>query len=508
MVSGIAPRLARNSFYHAVKSVVSLLLLLVVMPYAVGVLGKELYGIWALAAVVTSYAQLGDLGIAESVVKYAAEYHARQDGNAINRLANTVIVAYVCLASLVGGVLWLALPVIARDVLLIPAELLTEAVTVFRLSLGIFFVNLVAGVFASLILATQQMGYATAINIVSACLGAVGAVTFLWQGFGLRGLLLTNALVALVATVLNVWVARRLFPCLDLRPLRWANVTTLREIMGYSWKTQTSNLAQLLIFQLDRILLSRYLGLEAVTFYEVGSNAALYVRTFVVALFAPMLPAASALQVSQERPLLVGLYRRAFKFMALAAVVLCLLAAGLAAPFMVLWMGKGFELSAVTLQLLMPVYLLNVLTAPGVFLLNGMGRPGIAMRAAVLAAIANLVLCLPLVKFAGYYGLIAGIAVALTVSALYFWVELHRALPEILWNSYPQALLKPLVICMPLAMLLHIYGQVLSPMGFAVFMAGALGYLGLSGFLLLKVNYLDEFERKLLFNVFRHQGEP
>ena len=502
MIPGVAPRLARNSLYAAVKSALSLLLLLLVMPYAVGVLGKELYGIWALAAVVTAYAQLGDFGIAESVVKYAAEYRARRDGVALNRLVNTAIVSYLALAAAIGGALWAGLPLIARDLLLIPEPLLGEAVLIFRLAVGIFFVNMVMGVFASLILATQQMGYTAVVNVVSALLGALGTVVLLWQGFGLRGLLLTHGLVALVAGVMNLWFARRLFPELSLRPWRWGRVDTFREIVGYSWKAQTSNLAQQLIFQVDRILLSRYLGLEAVTYYEIGSTAALYARTFVVSLFSPMMPAASDLHARGERQLLPGLYRRAFKFAVLVAVPCFLLGAGLAYPFVSCWMGAGFELSALTLQLLLPVYLLNVLTAPGVFLLNGMGRPELAMKAAVLAGLANLALCLILVKVFGYYGLIAGITLALTISTLYFGVVLHRALPELSPAIYPATLFKPLFFCVPLAVILHFQQALPGTMGLPGLLLLALSAFAIVAVLLFKSNYLDEYERMVLTDAF------
>lgn len=498
MPSEIAPRLARNSLYFAIKSAIALALMLLVMPYAIRVLGKEVYGIWALAGVVTSYAQLSDFGIAESVIKYAAEYRARRDGAAINRLINTVIVTHLLLALVVGWLLWLLLPFVASNILRIPLSLQEEAVLIFRLSVVVFFVNMVTGVFASLIIATQQMGYVTTVNIISACMGALGAIVFLSQGFGLRGLIMTNAGVALIAAILNVWFAYRLTPGLRINPVRWADKGMFKHILGYSWKTQTSNLAQLLIFQFDRILLSRYLGLEAVTYYEVGSNAAMYVRTFVMALFSPILPAASELQANEERQLLVGLYQRAFKFAVLIAVPLLFLVAGLAYPFVSLWMGAGFELSALTLQLLMPIYLVNILTGPGMFLLNGIGSPEVAMRAAVIAGITNLFFCLTLIKTVGYFGLIAGIGISLLIAAFYFFTSLHRSLPELGRGMYWVALLKPLLYCTPVALGLHSLAPTLIRGGFPAFIAVGLACLGGVGYLLLKGNYLDNFEREVL----------
>lgn len=498
MTTAIAPRLARNSLYYALKSVVALGSLLLVTPYIIGVVGTELFGVWALAAVVTSYAQLSDFGIGESVVRNAADYYARRDGEALNRLVGTVLIAYLALAVLIGGLLYLALPVLARDLLRIPATYLDEAVLIFRLSVAVFFFNLVMGVFAALVVATQQMGYATSVNIASTCLGAAGTFFFLWQGLGLRGLVLTNAIVAVFVACLNLLLAKRLFPALCIRPWRWADREMLRHVWGYSWKVQTSNLAQLLVFQLDRILLSRYLGLEAVALYEIGSNIALYARTFITALFSPMLPAAAVLHAGNERELLAGLYRRACKFLFLIAVPFCLLLVGLAQPFIRLWMGPGFELAALTLQLLMPVYLVNVLTVPGVFILNGINRPEVAMRAAVCAGLVNIVACLVLVKAIGYFGLIAGVAISLILAAGYFIGMLHRTLPELDRRMYGDLLFKPLVLSLPMAGVLCWF-DVRFPID-GVVMLGAAGgvYVLVVGGLLLVGGYLDEFEKQQL----------
>lgn len=501
MNADIAPRLARNSLYYGIKSVVALASMLLVTPYMLRVVGTELFGVWALAAVVITYAQLSDFGIGESVIKYAADYHARRDTVALNRLVNTVIVAYLVLALFIGGLLLVFLPFVARSILLIPAPLLDEAVLVFRLSVGIFFVNMVMGIFASLVIATQQIGYTTSVNIASTCLGAAGTFYFLGQGFGLLGLVATNAMVALFVAILNVHLTFRLVPGLHLSLWRWADRSTLRLVFGYSWKVQASNLAQLLVFQVDRIILSRYLGLEAVAIYEIGSSVASYARTFITALFSPMLPAVSALNHHSDPTLLTGLYRRACKFIVLISIPFGLLVIALAPPFIALWMGPGFELAALTLQLLLPAYLLNVLTVPGVFLLNGIGRPQIAMRAALCAGLVNVSLCLLLVKFAGYFGLIAGVISSLTLAALYFVVMLHREVPEIDRKIYRRLFWKPILFALPAAWGLH-YVIGLRPVESAVALLSlAGGYVLTVGILLMRSGYLDAFERATLLGL-------
>ncbi len=497
MSSDIAPRLARNSALYAIKSLVALAAMLLVTPIIIKSVGRDQYGIWALAGVLTSYAQLSDFGITESLVKYAAEYHAQRDGDQINRLVNTALVFLLGLAIVIGGLLLLLLPVVTDQLLRIPPHFHDEALLVFRLSVVIFLINLVMGVFNSLVISTQQIGYTSLINITSTVIGVAGTLWFLHQGWGLRGLVATNTIVAAVTGGLNMIVARHLFPGLRINFRRWTDRPMMGRIFAFSWKIQASNVSQLMIFQIDRILLSRYLGLEAVALYEIGSNAAYYAKSFLSVIFAPMVPAASALQATDEKSLISGLYNRSFKFMVLLAVPFSFLVMALADPFIRIWMGSGFALSAITLQLLMPAYLVNILCGPGTFILNGINRPDVAMRSAFLAGAANLLLCYILVKTFGYFGLIAGISISLTCSAIYFFFMLHRVLPEVGRGRYWNVFLRPIVISVPAAALLYYLDRFMSLASIPALLAAALVYVSIVFLLLIKSSYLDDFERKI-----------
>lgn len=502
MASDIAPKLAKNSVFYAIKSFVALAAMLLVTPYILKTIGTAHYGVWALAGVMTSYAQLSDFGITESLVKYAAEYHANDDDSSLNRLVNTAFVFLLVLAVVIGSIIILILPFIADYVLHIPPPLQAEALIIFRLSVLIFLVNMIMGIFATLIIGSQKIGYTCSINIASSVVGVAGTFFFLHQGWGLRGLVTTNAIVAVFTGILNLYTASRLFPELKFNIRKWVDRKMFNQIFNFSWKVQTSSISQLMIFQIDRILLSRYLGLEAVAFYEVGSTIAFYAKTFLAVLFAPIVPAVSALQAQNERAMIDGLYNRSFKFMAMLSIPFCSLVMALANPFILMWMGAGFGLSAITLQLLMPAYLINILIGPGTFLLNGMNRPDVAMRSALFAGITNVVLCLVLVKTVGYFGLIIGITISLIASAGYFLSMLHHVLPNIEWSMYKKVIFKPLVLSLPVALSLYCLDLYWSLAGFVPLAISSLVYGAVIIMMLLKSSYLDDFERKILGGIF------
>jgi O-antigen/teichoic acid export membrane protein len=501
--SDLAPQLARNASYYAVRGLIAFAVLLALTPFVVRHLGPERYGIWSLAAVVTSYAQLTDLGISESLVKYAAEYRARGDAARLNQLVNTALLAFLGLALVAGGILSAAMPALAAGLLRIPEALQGEATLVFRLAVLAYLVNMVFGVFSTLVLGALRMGFTTAISLGALALTVAGTVLSLRAGWGLRGLALTALVAALATAAANWWVAVRLYPALQLDPRRHGDRAMLRQILSFSWKVQASSVAQLLIFQLDRVLLSRYLGLAAVAYYDVGSAAAAYARGFLVSLLSPVAPAASQLQAARDEAALAGLYRRAFKLAAAVVIPAFLVLAALAGPFVQRWMGGGFEVAALTLQLLVPAYAVNVLTAPGAFVLTGVGRPEVPMRSALVGALLNVALCYGLVRSVGYLGLVAGISAALVLSAGYFLWLVHRSLAGLGTEVYRRVALGPLAWGLVVAGAVWLLGRqvdLASLPALAAVVAASAGALAVA---VWRTGYLDDFERRILAGLVR-----
>ncbi len=498
MPSDLAPQLARGASWVALRGLVAFAALLGLTPFVVGRLGPERYGLWALAAVIAAYAQLSDLGIADGLVKFAAEHREHGDAAGLTALVNTALAAYLGLALLVGGLLGAAMPALAEGLFRVPPPLQAEAVLVFRLAVAAYLVNLVAGVFTALLVGALRLGVASAVGVGAILVNAAGTVHALRSGWGLAGLGATALATALLAGVVSALAARRAYPALRLAPWRLADRATLRRLLGFGWKVQASSVAQLLTFQLDRILLSRFLGLPAVASYDVGSTAASQARGFLAGLLSPLTPAASRLQAAGDQAALAGLYRRAFKLAAAAVLPAFLVLSALAGPLVRLWVGPGFEAASTTLSLLAPAYAVNVLTAPGGLILTGAGRPELPMRTALVGAALNLALCWTLVRWLGYLGLVAGICAALLLSAALFLRLLHRSLGGLGTAVYREVALGPLAWGLGLAGAAWGLQRALDLTSLAALAALVAGCGAALAALLWRTRYLDPFERHVL----------
>jgi O-antigen/teichoic acid export membrane protein len=496
----ISIRIAKNSLYNLIRIVVAIPLTLIITPYIIVHLGKEEFGIWALVGVISSYAQLSDFGVTESLIKFMAEDHAHQDAERLNHLVNTALVVYLLLSLLCIIVALVILPFIVNTILNIPEALQHKAMQVFTVSIMLFCVNMTIGIFGALITGFQRLDLSNMISLFASVISACGVFYFLSKGYGLYGLIYNNIIITIVVATFNIFISRKLFPQLLINPMIYSRMIAVRRIFQFSWKIQVSNISQLMIFQVDRILLSHYVGLAAVSNYEIANRLASQARMLIASLFSPLLPAASALHATDEHDRVLKLYRRSFKYMSTAAIPLSFLIIALAHPFIRTWMGPGYDTSAYTLQLLMIAFAVNLLTGPGGWILNGINKPHIGMRSSLMAGTVNILLCLTLVRYYGYYGVVASISLSLITSALYFTWMLQRNIDGMDWSVYKESLMKPLLFS-GILMLAVLFLDVFTLKGFGILVCIGSLYAVLVAALLRASGYFDEFDRALFAKV-------
>jgi PST family polysaccharide transporter len=261
-----------------------------------------------------------------------------------------------------------------------------------------------------------------------------------------------------------------------------------------------------MIFQIDRVLLSHYVGLVAVSHYEIANRVASQVRGFVTSIFTPMIPAASTLHAVSDGDRVTGLYRRSFKYMAIAAIPFSILVIVLAHPFIRTWLGPGYEVSAFTLQLLTFSYMLNLLTGPGGYILSGINKPEIGMRSSIMAGVTNVVLSLILVTTIGYYGVIIGIATSIATSGMYFIWLVHRNIDGLDWRLYRQTLFRPFLLSFVLAAVLFLVDSIVSLSGYPALCIVSAVYMILVVSGLFKGDYLDAFDRSMFAKLMPLKG--
>jgi O-antigen/teichoic acid export membrane protein len=493
----VSQKIIRNTLFNVLGRFWSFALFFILTPYIIHHIGVERFGIWTIVSVLTGYLGLFDLGISTAFVKYIAEYDARREYEKINHVVNTGFLFYLIFSFVVIALTTTFIePVLAW--FNIPPSLYPEALFVACLGLVLFGVSNSFNVFGAIQNGLQRMDISNKLAMILSIPGVAGTVIALEGGYGLPGLMVNSALIVLVTSVINVFVAYRIFPGFQFSPLSMSNKETFRLLFTFGYRVQVAAIAGAIHFQMDKFLLAFFLNVSRVTYYTVASQTASSVREIPLLLLRAILPAASEIDAGKNREALNILYFRSMKYIILIGVCLLTGTFLLADPFLALWLGTGYETSAITLKILMAGYFFNILTGPGFFILNGIGKPQYGMRSSILAAVMNLSLGIVLVLGIGYYGVVIGTTLSMITAAIYFIVMYHRVMDVPLWDMGNKLFLKPLVSG-GLVLLVMVYPiQQVHSFSWLIFTGFLILIMTLFGALILLSRYLDSFDRSML----------
>ena len=150
---------------------------------------------------------------------------------------------------------------------------------------------------------------------------------------------------------------------------------------------QVSSLGSLICFQVPKLIVSRFLGIAAVSFYEVSSRLTLFMRAAPLVMISAIIPATSELGARNDRAKILRTYLLASKYVAMVTVAMAAFLVVEARSVITLWLGNGFESAVILVQILAIGYGVNVLGGAASQTGAGVGRPEFDMRSTVLLAI-------------------------------------------------------------------------------------------------------------------------
>ena len=431
-------KLVTNTFFNMLGRSWSFLLTLLLTPYILRHLNVGEFGVWVLLSVFTSSFNLLDLGLGSSFVKYISAYYTYEDYGRINEVLFSGLAFY----GLFGGLLISA--GLAIESSLFGWFHITDAHEVFSLVLISCAIQNIAVMFLSVFKGIQRMDRSNSIEIKMSIVNAVGTVVFLEGGLGIYGLAVNSVVCAVLATLVT-WVnVRRTVP--KIRLGLHFNRQLLKEMFSYGAKIQVSRLGNLICFQVDKLIISRYLGIASVSFYEVGSRLTSFMRAVPLVMLSALIPATSELGARNDKEKIRQTYYLASKYVCMVTVAMVAFVILEARSLVNFWIGNGFESSVILIQILAIGYGVNVMGGAASQTGAGIGRPEFDMKSTVLLATLNPILSLLLVRQFGAAGAAAGTSIALVSAAVYLLVIFHRQyLENSVWTIFRDVQLRPMI---------------------------------------------------------------
>lgn len=296
--------------------------------------GVTAVGLWSMLFAWTTLIRVGDVGMANATMRFAALHDLASDPRTVRAYVETGIIANSALFAVLSVIGYVVLDSLL-DRVVEPAHL-AEAHQVLPVMFGGFLAMNVANSLSGSIqgLHLGYIGYRLSVigNVVQ-----IAAVLALVPSFGLVGMAWSQVIQYTILTVASWVVVRRTVMSPNYLPVLFDRAA-LRAMLGFSLKAQVANVTNGLFEPVSKILVSHFGGLHAQGLYELAFKSLFLPRTAIVSGVTAMIPTLTHLL--QNEPDRVGpLYRTSVRYS--TGAVLAVSIAIIAASPVISWIWIG-----------------------------------------------------------------------------------------------------------------------------------------------------------------------
>jgi len=414
----------RNAIVSGGARIFTLLIGMIITPYLLVNLGAERFGIWALLAVVTGIAALGDFSFKTSLIKHLSAAWAAGETSTYNAITSNGFF-FCCGNALALGVVLLWNIDLLLIIFNIPESLRNEAQLTFIIGVGAQLISIGLTIFPALCDARQRLDVTNGLGMLSLVVGTLLTVVAIEGNYGLTGVALAQLAAISLFHLSTVVCARVLFGSFGIS-YRLISIKNLRTLLSFGLTLHLSTICGIINRQFDKFLLSRWAGLGWVASYElalkwVGSAGSL--QPYVA---ATMLPAGSQLSAIGDLQQLRSLYFAAYRYLFLIGLPPFFFLFAHADSIITVWIGQSNPAAASMIIILSIGYLANSLSNGMAYVCQGIGRPDIQATQSVIQLLINIGLSISLYLLIGPLGAAIGTSLALLIGTWIYAALFHR----------------------------------------------------------------------------------
>ncbi len=403
--------------------------MLISVPLTLGYLGPERFGLWMAVTAVISMLGFADFGLGNGILNAVSHASGRNDDRTIHRSVSNGII----MLAAIGGLILLIFLALYRYVPwpslfnVSSATAALESGPVVLVLLSCFIVTLPLGATQKVQLGLQQGYWGNLWEAVGSVLGLVGIIIAIQMQAGLHWIALSMAGIPLVFRALNTLVFFG-YQERTLRPkMSHLDFQVIRRLVRTGFLFFILQLAVIVGFQSDNIIIARILGVEAVAGYDVALKLSTLPAMFIGLVVVAQWPAYGEALTRGDSDWIRRTFIRTIRLSLLFAVPFALILFNWGDTLIRVWAGPEVVPSTALITGMSIWSVLLMLGSVVAALLNGLHIVKFQAINALLMATANILLSIYLVSKIGVVGAIVGTISAYTIfSLLPSWYYIRR----------------------------------------------------------------------------------
>lgn len=432
------------------------------VPIYIKYLGMEAYGLIGIFAVLQASLTLLDMGMTPTLNREMARFTAgAHSPQSIRDLLRSLEVVCFGIAMLIGMGVWGASAWLGGNWLRaekLPTEVVVQAIAVMGFVVGLRFVE---GLYRGAILGLQNQVWFNVVNAALATLRGIGAVGVLaWISSTIEVFFLWQGIVSIITIAIFAVSVHRGLPRPE-QPPRFS-LLALSGIWRFASGIMATTFLVLLLTQMDKVLLSRLLSLEAFGYYAFAAAIASVLYQLIVPVTQAFYPRFSALVTCGDTTGLVAAYHRGAQLVSVLIVPTALVLMIFGEDLLVMWTSDvTLARDAAPLVALLTLgTLLNGLMNIPYNLQLAYGWSGFAARVNMVAV---AILVPAILWVTPRYGAVGAAWVWVILNTGYVLITIHfmhrRLLTREKWNWYVADIGMPLIA----ALIVALVGFLLKP---------------------------------------------
>lgn len=329
--------LGRNLIAGLANSIWSALIGLAVVPIYLKYLGIEAYGLIGFFVTTQALLQLLDMGMAPTINREVARCSAAGNMKEAGKLLHTLAVVYWGMAAVIVLLLLVLAPLIA-EYWLQSKQLAQQTISHAVMLMGLVVAcRWPIGLYQGALIGAQRLTVSSAINMTMVTIGSLGAIAVL-------------ALVSSTIEAFFIWQACvGLVYAITMRAAAWQiigktrhnrfDIEKLKTVWRFTAGMSGIGLTALVFTQLDKVVLSKILGLGEFGHYMLATVVVSGLFVLIAPLFNVIYPRFSALVVTGETEKLVDLYRMGTRLLATVLFPIAMVLGLFAEDLVHVWTG-------------------------------------------------------------------------------------------------------------------------------------------------------------------------
>lgn len=430
--SGRSKEAVKGVVLSVVAKMIYIISSFLIVPLTIDYVNPTQYGIWLTMSSIISWITLFDMGLGNGFRNRFAE--AKAEGNielakcylSTTYFAVVIIVLVVFLFIIVGNVFidW-------STVLNVDSVYSEELGKVFVILSAFFCVNMVANLVSTMLMADQKAGLASMIQGGGQLLSLISVwiLTLVSKGSLTNLALYFAGMPCLLAIIVTIFVYSSNKYKVLAPKYRYVKMSLIRDILGIGLQFFIIYLCMIFIFQIINIIISREIGPEAVTEYNIAYKYFALLYTIFIIILTPFW---SAYTDAYKRNDFSWMARtmKALEYMWIGIAIIGVLMLIFARYVYIVWVGNDVEISQrLSLYVYIYVMVLN-LGNMYMYLINGIGTVRIQLLIYLSFAIVSWPLMTLACRLWGVEGIVFVPTIVLLFQTLFGKIQLRKILSK------------------------------------------------------------------------------